>query len=144
MRLSTTNNSFKKNKIYTKQSYVLLIWIRYLISTDINKHNIVTTKTSKKPSFFVYPFRNYKTTVIKSPMAHKTFSQEQYLIRNYFLSISFYTYNESSIYNLNNSLFYVKSLKKVIPNFSTNMLFLKKYSVNLKFKDDCFFSYYKF
>ena len=56
------------------------------------------------PSFFIYPTRNYMTTILKAPMAHKTFSQEQFGVRYYSLSIAFSIKLESSGKNITNYL----------------------------------------
>lgn len=94
-RNTSKYNSFLKNKsnkkILVKQSYILLMWLNYIASAP----RLVGKSSAKKkkvcPSFFVYPFRNYKTTIIKAPMAHKTHSQEQFMIRFYRFSITLYT-----------------------------------------------------
>jgi hypothetical protein len=99
-RNTSKYNSFLKNKsdkrILVKQSYILLMWLNYIatISGMTSKSSIKKKKTC--PSFFVYPFRNYKTTIIKAPMAHKTHSQEQFMIRFYKFSITFYTNTPTS------------------------------------------------
>ena len=48
-----------------------------------------TSKKDKQPSFFIHPQRRTRQTFIKAPMAHKTFSQEQFQSKFYTLSISF-------------------------------------------------------
>ena len=90
-------------------------------------------------SFFIHPCSNYKVTTLKSPMAHKTFSQEQFIIKNYTLSISFYTLytyvpcslDSSAKMNLecNEHFFFIFLLKKLMPSFGSNMFFIKKYSL---------------
>lgn len=149
-----------KRKILVKQSYILLVWMHYLASSSSNNSlvegsetKVGTSTTNIKvnpieeednvriPSFFIYPRRNYRTTIQKAPMAHKTFSQEQYLIRFYKLSITFSVGMPSSIANkkdfindnrllkqvyptqgVNNILFYSFFLLKSMPVFSTNIL----------------------
>ena len=92
----------------------------------------------KVPKFFVYPKQNYLTTIQKAPMAHKTFSQEQFAISYYTLSISFVIklpntklnkHKNSNAKNLiypvrgiNNSVYLALYLLKSMPYFSTNML----------------------
>jgi len=56
-------------KILVKQSYVLLVWFFYLTSVCRGQAYI--------PGFFVYSNRVTGFTILKAPMAHKTFSQEQ-------------------------------------------------------------------
>jgi hypothetical protein len=90
------------------------------------------------PSFFVHPFRNYKTTITRAPMAHKTYSQEQFMVRFYKFSISFYIKildRSSIIDSLNKSVFLIHFLKDQKPYISTNMLFLHKYTVTFYSKD---------
>lgn len=130
-------NSFllgKPNKrILVKQSYIFLIWIRYLM-TQTAMGDKSSPEKVLYPSFFVYPFRNYKTTITKAPMAHKTYSQEQFMVRFYKFSISFYTkiLNTSTggtINSINCCVFLVHFFKKRKPYMSTNMLFLHKYTI---------------
>ena len=68
------------------------MWITYLISPSTSSILEKNNALKKTPSFFIHPFRNYKTTIIKAPMAHKTYSQEQFMIRYYRLSVSFRVY----------------------------------------------------
>ena len=86
-----------RHKILIKQSYILLVWLHYLSQQatpgyQSNSQNLTSPEvesSTRVPKFFIYPKNNYKTTIQKAPMAHKTFSQEQYMIRYYVLSISF-------------------------------------------------------
>ena len=120
-----------KKKILVKQSYILLVWMYYLTNNTISSYKSDTDQytlasESSIPSFFVYPTRNYKTTIQKAPMAHKTFSQEQYMIRFYYLSITFtpLRHTEVGFYFTNSvckSLYYFLFLVKGMPVFSTNM-----------------------
>lgn len=151
-RATTSPNSYLdmnyKKKIVVKQSYILLVWMNYLVNSfkdSQNKSTEVSTtidnlkENPKIPAFFIYPRCNYKTTIQKAPMAHKTFSQEQYMIRFYKLSITFNV--DLSLFleknklstknipvdkhyplgNINNSIYYSLFLFKSIPVFSTNM-----------------------
>ena len=61
----------------------------------------------KIPSFFIHKTSRLKTTKLKAPMAHKTFSQEQFLLKFYSLSISFHTnQNATSLpHSVNASIF---------------------------------------
>lgn len=49
---------------------MLLTWAYYLTASK--------NKTFKKPSISIKPIKQSKFTSLKAPMAHKTFSQEQY------------------------------------------------------------------
>jgi hypothetical protein len=127
-------NTNSHNKLVVKQSYLLLTWLAYLKDKNIKSSKV------NAPSFFVQPVRQYKFTQLKAPMAHKTFSQEQFLLKHYDLVISFRTvlstqYNLDSI---NNSIFVALSLRNSIPFFNTNLLFLKR--INFSFRSsDCKF-----
>ena len=108
------------------------------------------------PGFFIYPTTNYKTTITKAPMAHKTFSQEQYMIRYYFLSISFYTplvdlattshstRKSSPLKTVNNSLYFLLFILRTLPCISTNLLLLKRYTIKFSASDTTYFSFYEF
>lgn len=149
-------------KILIKQSYILMMWLSYIIdkkekesikSTDKENDgsNISNRNRSKikKPSFFIYPFRNHKTTIVKAPMAHRSYSQEQFMIRFYTLSITFYTKlsienNELGNFSVNKAFYFANILKKGTPYTGTNMLFLQKYCIFFDSKDSNFFSFYRY
>lgn len=152
LRVGLGSNNVLENhnreKILVKQSYVILIWLNYLTQRFLN----VNCRT---PGFFIYPIKNYKTTIMKAPMAHKTFSQEQYMLRYYTLSVSFYVPLDSELLNdsqldfsllnrVNTSLYYLLFLIRSIPCISTNMLFLKRYTVTVYSSDQKYFSFYEF
>ena len=122
--LLTSNSNFKTKhkKLIVKQSYILLIWITYLRGARSKFNDNQAT-----PSFFIHKKRQSKTTKLKTPMAHKTFSQEQFLVKFYYLSISFKSKQSSVNYpkSLNRSIFTTLTLRKSIPFFTTNLLFLK-------------------
>ena len=84
----------------------------------------------KTPSFFIHKKRQSKVTKLKTPMAHKTYSQEQFTFRSYNLSISFKSQyssmvNKEVVPNLNSSIFIALNLRQNSPFFNTNLLFLK-------------------
>lgn len=176
---SNYNNTFSSgkarthNKILIKQSYVILAWIDYIsknqdiLSTSRGPNKDKKGTTSRTPGFrkpryrkkkvsipslFIHPIKNYKTTIIKSPMAHKTFSQEQFMVRYYTLSLSFITIQGVSDYQIlgsnvgsfNNNIYYVLSLVNTIPEVSTNMLFLSRYTLLISLGSlSSYFSYFK-
>ena len=108
------------NKLLVKQSYMFLTWIFYLKNKDLN----IKIKT---PSFFIHPKKQTKMTLIKAPMAHKTFSQEQYLFRFYYISLSFTLTNETdNLSSINGSLVFYFKQKKLFYFFGTNLFFFKK------------------
>ena len=81
----------------------------------------------KTPSFFIHKRRQTKSTKLKTPMAHKTYSQEQFTFRSYDLSISFKSryLNQNKFLNVNSSIFVALNLRQNSPFFNTNLLFLK-------------------
>jgi hypothetical protein len=124
--LLQSNLNFNKNKkILIKQSYILLTWIYYIL-----KYN---NKNIKTPVIFIKPLKKIKFTLIKSPMAHKTFSQEQFLFKFYRL-IVFFKINNIFHVNYNQSLLLLLVLKKTINIFESNFFFLQKFNIKLNIK----------
>ena len=81
----------------------------------------------KTPSFFIHKRFQTKSTKLKTPMAHKTYSQEQFTFRSYDLSISFKSKyaNKNKFLDVNSSIFIALNLRQSLPFFNTNLLFLK-------------------
>lgn len=143
--ISNTKNNHNHKKLYVKQSYMVLTWILYLRNLSFNQKNF---KKLNLPSFFVLPKIQKKLTITKSPMAHKTFSQEQYLFKFYTLVVSYSILTEkcatiitstdtASSYvtkakkkqclSLNSSLFFILKHRSLSPlNLGTNLFFTKK------------------
>jgi hypothetical protein len=125
------------NNIYVKQSYIMLTWLSYIRETRAKKITVSqgdeTIKKSTQPSFFIYPQRRARQTLIKAPMAHKTFSQEQFQTKFYTLSISFEnTFRGRSVINgVNNSLFLSLLLRRDNLPFESNLFFLKKLRMSI-------------
>ena len=158
---SKYNNSFSlgsrrfHNKILINQSYIILSWLGYISSSQASRKEVSRVaeyssnyKKLRAPSFFVHPKRNYKITTIKSPMAHKTFSQEQFIVRYYSMSLSFFTtthYNKfTANAKTNSTSYYILWLLGAMPSISTNMLFLTKYTIFCRaLPDQLYFSYFK-
>ncbi len=138
-KFSHPERQSKCSKILVKQSYVLLVWFFYLTSISTGKDK------SAVPGFFVYPKKVTKFTIIKAPMAHKTFSQEQF-------SFSSYSFGLTLCMDLRTSLACHKdAVVHFCAHFSslnffygTNMLFLKSLKIFFLIKDRNFFSYYYF
>lgn len=145
---SNRNGTYKNNKILLKQSYLLMTWIHYLCkiqSKNLLKNEVKTNV--KKPSFFIHPYRQSKLTIIRAPLAHKTFSQEQFLQRYYRISVSFKPDFEKKIdfiNSVNGSIYASNFIRNNIPFISTNLLFLKKISYVYTSKDPYFYSYNNF
>jgi hypothetical protein len=72
-------------------------------------------------------------------MAHKTFSQEQFIIKFYRFVISFSTTNTfGNPKSVNESLFLLISLRLSIPVLETNLLFLKRFRLQFLSSDKKF------
>jgi len=117
---------FNSNKtILIKQSYILLTWIYYILKF-YKSHEIKTI-----PTLFIKPLKLIKFTSIKSPMAHKTFSQEQFLIKYFKLKISFKIPYFFFFPNFSNSILFIFVLKQSLNFFESNFFFLKKINIKL-------------
>mgnify|MGYP001209442412 CR=1 FL=1 len=124
-------------KILVKQSYVLLVWFFYLTSVCRGQVSI--------PGFFVYPKKVTKFTILKAPMAHKTFSQEQVAFSSYSFSLTLRLESEASIASSKDAVIYfLKRFSSISLFYGTNMLFLKSFSVFFFVQDRTFFSYHAF
>ena len=102
------------------------------------ENNLTACKTTATPRFFIRPTIQSRFTQIKAPMAHKTFSQEQFSIKTYSLQISFtskYWLEQHSVNSLSKSMFVATSLRKFIPFLETNLFFLKKITFNIYSND---------
>lgn len=128
--LNFKKDPWKKNKIKIKQSYILLVWIKYV-------NHVV--KNSKVPSIFVFPSNKYKITTIKAPMAHKTNSQEQFIFKEYTLGVTFNI--NLNLLNLSDTLYYISIIKKITPDYSTNLLFLRKFTIRINSLSGKYFMY---
>lgn len=145
--LILNNMTLKSRKIVVKQSYILVSWMSYLTSTSTlttkagNYGKSRNKKLNSSPSFFVQPVRIFKTTTLKSPMAHKTFSQEQFIFKFFKLSVSFKFLNTNNLQipTLNQSLHLFLTFRQNPFSPSTNLFFLKKYTLTLVIKDTNFF-----
>ena len=123
---SKANLNTGHKKLLIKQSYILLVWLTYL-QGNYSKFD----ENQNTPSFFVHKKQQFKTTKLKTPMAHKTFSQEQFLFKYYTLSISFKSTNKKLNYpkSVNKSVFAILNFRKSLPFFATNLLFLKSFKL---------------
>jgi hypothetical protein len=140
-------NSTKKNSLYIKQSYVLLTWMTYIRETQTkstkkkNQNSIDSEEdTISTPSFFIHPPKKARLTFLKAPMAHKTFSQEQFVNKSYNLTISFNNVfrENSQINSVNNSLYTALYLRNTYLPTETNLLFLKKLRMSITCSDGQF------
>lgn len=131
------------NKILVKQSYIILVWLHYLSRSSHITNKEIKDFTNKIPSFFVYPSRRTTFTLIKSPMAHKTFSQEQFFYKSFRLSISFES--EPLPFSVNKvcvSLYFLNFILNNIPYVSTNMFLIQRYTLIYYSCDISFFNFH--
>lgn len=145
------NSKYSFDKILIKQSYIMLIWLNYISTSnsDFGGKDMLNKADSTTPSFFIYPCRKYKFTIIKSPMAHKTFSQEQFLYKTYRLSVSFsgsigVGITKNPKLDINSSLYLIMFFFRNVPCISTNMIFIQRYSLRFLCGDPNFFSLFLF
>jgi hypothetical protein len=130
------NYNLNTNKIQLKQSYVLFSWFYYMT---------VVEKRNKKLKFFVLPLKNYTTTQIKAPIAHKNWSKEQFALQFFLLRITFKSlFIDTLLPNSPDSgLLFVLLSKKHFPLVETNIFFLKNYKIIFFLRDVVYFNYYK-
>ena len=148
---SLSNSLSKKNtkqnpaqissKLYLKQSYMMVAWIYYLRLLSASKAEVSKNSNDiKTPSFAVLPLKQKRFTLTKAPMAHKTYSQEQYLFRFYFLILSYKTpSSELCKLDITRSIFILLRQREIFNCFGTNLLFLKRFRINLTVSDINFF-----
>lgn len=124
-------------KIQLKNSYILFTWFYYLY--------FVTKKKNKKIKIFVLPLKKKILTNTKAPIAHKTWSKEQFNYQFYLFRLSFKSSlsNHYSVSSVNSGLLFVILSKKYFPFFETNILFLKSYFFFFFFIEKNYFNYFK-
>jgi len=125
----------KQKKLLLKQSYLLLTWFAYLARSSYQTHN--STKLSK-PVLSFKPTKKTIFTLTKAPMAHKTFSQEQFVFKFYQVSVRFSLQAYTDL-TVNQSIYLLLLLRKSIPITETNLLFLKRFTLTLTGSDTMFF-----
>ena len=127
----------KAGKLLLKQSYMLLVWFNKLknfLSKSVSEKSII-------PSFSFLPKSNRKYTKTKSPMAQKTFSQEQYHYQYYNLTISFTSLKHQlstksrslNSFSINEVYYLILTTQYLDIPFSTNLLFLKRFLYLISF-----------
>jgi len=121
--IKSMNNLVNKSKILIKQSYILFVWVAYISTLN--------------PKTFVLPKVMYKFTLNKSPMAQKTFSQEQYKLEYYKIIVPF-TVKYSRMKKINSvsgSKNFIIKLRNIAFDkmIGTNLLIQKKTKVKYFF-----------
>ena len=128
-------------KLFIKQSYLILTWFWYIqLKNNVNK--------ILKPSFVFKPTKKYKITLLKAPMAHKTFSQEQIKFQYFSLTISFkinMNINKInfSLNTLNKVLVLLLQLRQTIPFIETNFFILTRFKFSIYLRDKIYFIFYE-
>jgi hypothetical protein len=122
-------------KLLIKQSYMLLAWM-YVLTNSIGSF-------SKPPKFFIKPVHRKIFTKIKAPMAHKTFSQEQYSIRYFSIKVSInvdYGVDISNVKGVNSSVYLSLILRRSDFFFETNLMLLQRVVFSLYSSDKVYMS----
>lgn len=156
-------------KIFVKQSYLLLVWVSYLSKyfgtsfASTGSSQPKNSSSNSKPGISLLPKKKTKLTFLKTPMAHKTFSQEQVSFEFFKISIVFTPDSSNSRNDLritqsglkpikgpdfilpmsaNSSLFLYLFLRESVPFVTTNLFFLHRFTYSFSFSDRTLFSYY--
>lgn len=123
------NSRHKVNKLIVKQSYMLLAWVLYVQDSTRKDLSKEQKKQIRKPGFFVYPKRQYKFTHTKAPMAHKTFSQEQYMFRFYYMSVTFKVRQKLVPNSTNKTLLFALKQRRLFTAYGTNLFFMRRSAI---------------
>ena len=99
-----------------------------------------TTKI-KTPKLFVLPKKVSKFTLTKAPMAHKTFSQEQYSYNRYSLTMSFSKPVPGPLNSVNSSILFILQNPLSRSFIETNLFFITKLSISVLSRDSIFMTY---
>jgi hypothetical protein len=106
-----------------------------VVAYEKNKKDQQTeNKRQLKVAAFILPKKTYKLTLLKSPMAHKTYSQEQFKLSTFKLVLNYkITYNKSMApKNVISVLLFIKKYQSSINSFrfiGTNLLYLKNQNI---------------
>jgi len=134
---STLQKQRVRAGVRMKKAYTMLTWLYYLTFT-------VDRQTENKVVKFSFlPRRRTKYTLTKAPMAHKTFSKEQFKFQLHKCKVSIRTeladhYRLSSVPALQAAFMITRT---TFPNLETNTLFLKSARIILPGSDADFYSY---
>ena len=136
----TPVSRLNSSKISIKRSYLMLTWLYYLTFTSNKKDKVKVIK------FAFLPSTRKTYTLTKAPMAHKTFSKEQFAFKYYKFKVSIRAVFEepfqlTSVDQASTSLLIAKNS---FPVFETNMMFLKFYNIQMVSSAKEFYSYFMF
>jgi len=134
--LSTIGVNSGDNKLLVKQSYLLLTWFYYISTLNVGRNGRVS------PKFFIKPKSRSQFTVTKAPIAHKTFSQEQYQFLYYTINMSFTTnlnLRGGFRVQLNDSLYLAQLMRNYVFLVETNLFFIQRTAFRFSVCDPSFF-----
>ena len=122
-------------RIKLKHSYLMLAWFMTMTASEEQPDEVKTTLA-------ILPPKQNKLTLTKAPMAHKTNSKEQYLIKNYNFAFSVKLWVESDYVNngLRSGALMLQLSEELFPCFETNLLYLKSGSVEYSTSAQRYFS----
>jgi hypothetical protein len=126
-------------KILLKQSYVIFTWFYYLRQV-IGRGKRRETHLVK---FAFLPSTSRTYTLTKAPMAHKTNSKEQFVLKNFHFCITFKAVVPRSFtpHSVHQAFLAARLIQNQFPVFETNLLFLKSYKLSLGLSDSHYFQY---
>lgn len=112
-------------RLLLKKSYLLVSWINYLTIIGTQHHK------SFKPYIAFLPADTRTYTLTKAPMAHKTNSKEQFLIKFYNFKFSFELRPNPVLIptSISEGAYVLVLTKKLFPVFETNLISLKYYQI---------------
>ncbi len=138
----TTSLFFSSTYLYLKQSYLLLTWLYYLTFAKRFSTRAVKQKSTLYCRFFVAPVKRQVFTLLKAPMAHKTYSKEQFTILHYNIHFWFSYSLIVSLRQVNSALLFILLTKTQFPSFESNLFFLKYFYLRCNYADVDFFNYF--
>ena len=142
-------NSTSSQKIFFKNSYLVLTWLYYLSSWSqtiipFNSKKLYLKKLYLKA--INLPKKRQVITYNRAPMAHKDNSKEQFsfCLYNFTFTLKTKQVKKTSIYSLNNVFFFILQIKKTFPVIETSVFFLKSYTIIISFTPYKFYNLFKF
>ena len=122
---SNNEANYRSKKILVKQSYLILAWL--------NAHSRKNDQKARLHGFAFLPRKRTKFTMTKAPMAHKTFSQEQFVIQYRRLIVRLVISKPEPLC-LHSTMLSVSNFHLRKMSLGTNLLFLSKVSYSLPSK----------
>jgi len=135
------------NKYFIKQSYLILAWFHHLKTITNGSSNLRNSTDSKGVvRFIILPSRRTHYTLLKSPMAQKKNSKEQFSFKFYFILASFKGTTEfgKQVPSCDAAASVLYIIRTLYPVFSTNLLMSKHVNLSFSYFDSVFFNYYIF